>query len=427
MQRLNDGRSTTGWLRRAILPVMALALSGCATLRATVGSYATGPGGISRPQQRLRETLSQGDYSAALAWREDDALLNALTNGITRYYGGLYALSGAVLDSAALLADDRITTSLSKGALSLATNDMALAYQPRRTERLFIPYYGMLAYARLGAWEDAAVEARRLSLLLAQYGEDRDGAERVLHAALHRLSGVVFERAGNRGEAEIAYRNAHALATALPDTLTARDSTAGELVVLVERGFVAYRASESIRIDMGDGDDEHRLSIAYAALRRSARVAGGAVHLLAADTIVSVELSATVDDASAADERRERVAATARALARATAKYAMTKAIRDNKGWAAGKLAEAGANFLERADVRSWHLLPQEIALLRTRVPSGLRPVRLRVGSGDDACVIDLGIIDVPAGQIALVPVRLWRDPSQGSPSAAASIASVAK
>ena len=96
-------------------------------------------------------------------------------------------------------ADDRITTSVSANALSLITNDLARPYQPRRTERLFIPYYGMLAYARLEQWEDAAVEARRLSALLAQYGVDRTDTERATHATLHYLAGVVFERAGADG------------------------------------------------------------------------------------------------------------------------------------------------------------------------------------------------------------------------------------
>src|SRR6476661_5478272 len=144
-----------------------LLFGGCATLRTTLNGYATGANGIARPQQRLRDALARGDFKAALAWPEDDALLRQLDVGIASY-------SAAVLDSAALLADDRITASLSKDALAMVTSDLARPYQPRRTERLFIPYYAMLAYVRLGKREDAAVEARRLSSLLAQYSDDRE-------------------------------------------------------------------------------------------------------------------------------------------------------------------------------------------------------------------------------------------------------------
>jgi hypothetical protein len=446
-----------------------LSSAGCATLRATFGGYATGPDGISRPQQRLREAMAASDFVAALAWPEDDALLRTLNVGITRYYAAQYARSAAMLDTAALMADDRITASVSRNALSLLTNDMARPYQPRRTERLLIPYYGMLAYARLGAWEDAAVEARRLAGLLAQYADDRDDAERSLHAVLLHLSGAVFERAGNRGEAEVSYRAAHALSFALSDSLVPADSGSGDLLVVVERGFVAHRTTESIHIYLGDsdrdslghsdasrrrtasriasaegtwgggdirrtsagaaridalpmcfdrrrhhdeGDDDHYLSIAFPVLRQSARPWGGAVTVVADDRpAVTGRLVAEVDDASAADERRERVSIATRAIARAAAKYAVARTVRDKKGETAGTIAEIAGSLLERADVRSWHLLPRELTLARMRLDPGVRRVRLLIGREGETRTVDLGMITIIGGGVTIVPVRLWGDP----------------
>lgn len=450
--------------------------TGCATLRGTFGGYHTGPNGLSRPQQRLRDAMAAGNYAAALAWREDDALLRALNIGIASYYSAQYARSGAVLDAAALLADDRITASMSRDALSLITNDMARPYQPRRTERLFIPYYGMLAYARLGVWEDAAVEARRLVGLLAQYSEDRDSAERSLHAVLLHLAGAVFERAGNRGEAEVSYRAAHDLSFALPDAPVRLESASeGELVVIVERGYVAHRTTETIDIYLegpdrdslrhsdesrqrtvsriarvagtwGGGDirqstsvqqqlpgpsytsrrhddDGHYLSVAFPGLRRSVAPWGGAAHLTVDGRPVSdVQLVAAVDDASAADERRERVAVATRAIARAATKYAITKAVRDKKGETVGTIAEIASSMLERADVRSWHLLPQELTLVRVRLPVGPRRVRLRIGGEGDARVVDLGTTTIIGGVVTLAPIRLWSDPPAPTEVAAAPI-----
>jgi hypothetical protein len=458
-----------------------LSSAGCATLRATFGGYATGPDGISRPQQRLREAMAASDFVAALASREDDALLRTLNAGIISYYSAQYARSAAALDTAALLADDRITASLSRNALSLVTNDMARPYQPRRTERLLIPYYGMLAYARLGAWEDAAVEARRLAGLLAQYSDDRDDAERSLHAVLLHLSGAVFERAGNRGEAEVSYRAARALSFALSDSLLPSDSTSiGDLVVVVERGFVAHRTTESIEIHLGDSDrdslgqsnesreraasriartagtwgggdirqssagasridalpmyftrrrhhgdddDGHYLSIAFPSIRRSARPWGGAVTV-AADgrPAVAGQLVAEIDDASAADERRERVAVATRAIARAAAKYAVTKVVRDKKGETAGTIAEIAASLLERADVRSWHLLPRELTLARLRLAAGARRVRLVIGRDGETRVVDLGTVTIAGGTVTIVPVRLWSDPPAPAMESAAPV-----
>lgn len=409
------------------------------------------------------------DFVAALGWREDDALLRALNVGVASYYAAQYARSAAVLDTAALVADDRITASLSKNALSLVTNDLARPYQPRRTERLLIPYYGMMACARLGAWEDAAVEARRLAGLLTQYADDRDDAERSLHAVLLHLSGAVFERAGNRGEAQVSYRAARALSFALTDSLVpSDDSSRGDLVVVVERGFVAHRTTESIDIYLGDSerdslghsdesrqraamriahaagswgggdirqssagasrvdefstfsgrhrhhddDDEHYLSIAFPVLRRSARPWGGAVTVTVDDRPATPgQLVAEVDDASKSDERRERVAVATRAIARAAAKYAIAKAVRDKKGETAGTLAELAGALLERADVRSWHLLPRELTLARVRVSAGARHVRLSIGRDAETRTVDLGTVAITGGGVTIVPIRLWTDP----------------
>ncbi|HET7187643.1 MAG TPA: hypothetical protein VFI52_05785 [Gemmatimonadaceae bacterium] len=428
--------------------------TGCATLRATFAGYATARGGITRSQQTLRDAMVDQDFVKALGWHDDDALLQSLTTGAAAYYAGQYARSAAMLDTAALLADDRITASLSKDGLALVTNDMARPYQPRRTERLFIPYYAMLSYVRLGAWEDAAVEARRLVALLEQFGEDRDEAERSVHGSLEHLAGAVLERAGERDPARVAYRAAHELRNTLPETIPpASIADQGELLLVVERGFVAHRATGTIELELDDedehdttrydslgrrrplplsqygalslasshhrrhhDDDDYHVTIAFPTLRRSPRPWGGDVRV-AVDGLPVDGLSAStvVDDASAVDERRERAALAVRAAARAAAKYAVTKAIKDKKGEVAGELANFGASLLERADVRSWHLLPQEIALIRVRVPAGTRDVRLQVGEGWAVRAVELGSVVVRRGELSIVPVRLWRDPAPSS------------
>ena len=451
-------------IARSVLGLTACLLGGCATLRTTLSGYATGAHGISRPQQRLRDALARGDFKAALAWHEDDELLRRLDVGIASYYAAQFGRSAAVLDSAALLADDRVTASLSKDALALVTSDLARPYQPRRTERLFIPYYAMLAYARLEQWEDAAVEARRLSSLLAQYADDRDDRERDLHGTLHELAGAVFERAGEPGDAAVSYRLAKALMPALADAAgraTAPDTLTGEVLVVVERGYVAHRVTQTMELDFdtderdslrvrdggwgshgdrttqasaravptgrplltppallsgrrhhADDDDDYHMTIAFPALRRSARPFGATLRAgVEGDTVGVRGIVAQVDDASAVDEGRERGAIIARAAARAAAKYAVVKAVRDKKGDVAGSLANFGASLLERADVRSWHLLPSEIALVRLRLPAGRQRVVLRIGEGALARSVDVGTVLVRPGSVQVAPVRLWQAP----------------
>ena len=438
-----------------------LVLSGCSLLRSTIGAYATGPNGIAGPQQELRDALVRADYAAALGWHEDDALLRALGMGTSSYYASQFSRSVAVLDSAALLADDRITNSVSANAVALLSNDLARPYQARRTERLFIPYYAMLAYARLEQWEDAAVEARRLSGLLAQYASDRADTERATHATLHYLSGVVFERAGEKSDAQVAYRLARALA---PDQV---DSTAprlgrgeGDVVVVLERGFVAHRTTETISIFVGDeeedyrgrrhdgdprdlakaaarmasmsrsdttkretttdgprvrrhdddhdDDDEYWLRVAFPSVRRAPRLRGDAQLIVDGAMAHGRAITSLLDDAVSADERRERAGTIARATARAAAKYALTKAVKDKKGETAGTIANIGASLMERADIRSWHLLPQTVTLLRVHVPAGQH--RLQLDLGDGLSQIDLGDVMVRSGEVTLAATRTWRE-----------------
>lgn len=430
-------------------------------LRSTIGAYETGPDGIARPQQELREALVRADFVAALGWHEDDALLRALGIGASSYYASQFARSVAALDSAALLADDRITNSVSANAVALVTNDLARPYQARRTERLFIPYYAMLAYARLEQWEDAAVEARRLSGLLAQYAADRNDSERATHATLHYLTGVVFERAGEKNDAQVAYRLARAL---LPEQVdSARRRTAkgeGEILVVLERGFVAHRATETISVFLGesdrdalehndgeesagvvrritdklsqvnnserapiagdksrgprrehehhDDDDGYWLRVSFPSMRRAPRFSGEPSVLVDGEQAVSTRVGSVLDDAVSADESRERTALLARAVARAGAKYAVTKAVKDSRGDVAGSITNIGAALMERADIRSWHLLPQSVTLLRVRVPAGQRTVHINVDDGMEG--VELGEVLVRPGQVTIVPARVWRE-----------------
>ena len=414
----------------AAIFVALLGASGCATLRATAAAYDTGPRGIARPQQQLRDALARADFPVALAWREDDELLRELGVGVSSYYAAQFARSAVVLDSAALLADDRITKSVTGNVLALITNDLARPYQTRRTERLFIAYYGMLSHARLEQWEDAAVEARRLSALLAQFAADRTDSERATHGTLHYLAAVVFERAGERGEAQVAYRCARALLPQQVDSARGNGTNGeGDVLVVVERGFVAHRATETINVFIGDSDRDslgprrprrgrdrdddvdddggYWLSVAFSSVRRAERVTGEPMLLVDGATLANVRVAALLDEATIADEGRERSALLARAVARAAAKYVVTKAVRDKKGEVAGSIANIGASLLERADIRSWHLLPQDITLLRVHAPAGRRQLQLAIGS--EARRIELGPVNVRAGMISIAAVRLWR------------------
>ncbi len=234
-----------------------LAGAGCARL---FSHYDVAPNGLHRSDDRLRRLLMAGQPDSALTRvtdkgtaAPDDELLRSLYAGILAHYAGAYDSSNAALQRAADLAEDRYTKSVSRAALSLVTSDRTLAYEPGWTERLLIHYYGALNRLRQRDTEGAAVEARRLASLLEREEERaRDPRTTPLLALLRTFTGVVFEAAGEWNDADVAYRNAlrqaprgDSLLTLppLPDTL-------GEVVVLIERGYVAHRVEQSVIVPL---------------------------------------------------------------------------------------------------------------------------------------------------------------------------------
>ncbi|MGH7445540.1 MAG: hypothetical protein ACREKM_11710, partial [Longimicrobiales bacterium] len=271
----------------AFVLALALCAGGCARL---FDHYDVGPNGLARADQRLRRLIATDADSAALAGAlgnpdalPSDPLLARLYGGVLAYHAGAYARSAALLDSATLIIDERATRSASRTALSLISTDRVMPYQAGTTERLLLHYYAALAWLRLGSVEDAAVEARRLSLLLERTPPS-DQAQHRLHAALRHVAAVLFALAGETSDANVAWRNALALVG---------DSSAGvrmprpvddsiDTYVVIERGFVGHRAEQAITLWLpGDevgrlrGDDTSRFDMATLI---AARIAAAAEH-----------------------------------------------------------------------------------------------------------------------------------------------------
>jgi hypothetical protein len=60
--------------------------------------------------------------------------------------------------------------------------------------------------------------------------------------------------------------------------------------------------------------------------------------------------------------------------------------------------------------VRSWHLLPQELQLIRATLPAGSQMLRFEVAGVDGPRAVEIGPVTVRAGEVTIVPYRLWHD-----------------
>lgn len=493
-----------------LIAVAALLISstGCARL---FGSYDIAPNGLASSEDRLRHMLASGQAEAAFAGfgtgraAPDDDVLRALYEGVVAYYAGDYAESARILDVAGVLADDRVTKSISRSALSLVSNDRVLPYEPGRTERLMIPYYAALARVGMGDIEGAAVEARRLSLLLQMHSDDDEPLDPAVEATLRYLAGALFEAHGDRNDSDVAYRNALALDSTLAVPSTPATSATGTVFVILEQGFVAHRVEQGLsvlllpeEVDLianGESDERagalafvagrtlreaarspflheglHRpttlfvpppddpsliprrrpkvvcrtveepansngtasattesrqecteeepeldelpylLKVAWPVYRTDSHPIQGAQLIGAGDTI-RFQGNADLSRSVVSDFQAERALIVARTVARGAAKLAITKGAEkklEDRSEAAGKiiglLGNLGNALLERADTRSWHLLPAGISIARVQLAPGEHSLSIAAGGR----TIALESVTVRPGAVSVVTARAW-------------------
>ena len=448
-----------------VLPLLVLS-SGCATASA---AFRAGPGGIPA-EWALRDHLTYGRATSAWSAMGDkkvapaDALLRAMYRGVIGLHAGEYSAGSRAMDRAWTLVDDRYSKRLSVGAASLVTSEATLPYYPGITERMFIPYYGALNWLARNELDETAVEARRLSALLAAEGDDQPPAE--LRGMLRYVSGVLFEAAGEQQDAMVAYRNAAALLGTLPGDTTVAGRDSGDVVVLIEEGFVGRPEPQNFGVYMnGDelvaltsGDDNGRLQLAQTLQRRhfdasfdraqlgwltyevnwasfgeASRIDGA----LAVRTTPSTATLAGADVTAAvrADFQRAMPAKLTRAIARSAVRWAATRAADrafsdaakkrgddddDSKGWgsffvglglAAATITSA---VIDQPDLRAWQLLPDRLSVARMRLPVGDHPIE--VVRGDE--VVSLGTVTVRPGGVAVLTHRWWPGPGRTIPTA---------
>jgi hypothetical protein len=134
---------------------------------------------------------------------------------------------------------------------------------------------------------------------------------------------------------------------------------------------------------------------------------------------VSVPTRLTIDVSSVAtSEFDARIGGiVAKAIVRAAAKYSVVQAVKkevkeENKtlGDIVGLLGNAAAVASERADTRSWHLLPGAIRVARISLPAGSHTVSLELEKygGTKPLRVNLGQVTVRPGSVTVIPFRSW-------------------
>ena len=319
-------------------------------------------------------------------------------------------------------------------------------------------YLAGLVQRSAGELNDALVSLRQAERAFARC----EGRPEVLEGGLARDLHSAARAAGLREVADsVAAR--YSLEPGLPVSA----APTGELLLLVEEGYVAHRAEQALHVPIFpeeveglEGDDEdgiaeaaariaarmladasdrerygrawsdepvvqfaaamegaHILRLAWPSLRmEAARPAG--VRVQVGDSVLALSPAGDLSGVMHDELEGRRVATLARMVARGVTKYLVTREVERKSekeggeiaGFLAGRIANFAANRTEQADLRSWSLLPDRVSLARARLPEGTHRVRIQTLGRDGEVIAteEVGEVRVEPGRLVVLSRRVF-------------------
>ncbi len=479
----------------------------------------------------LRHYVVAGDTAALDLIDQEgpkDRLVRLLNRALYLHRLGRYEASNDALQEAEALAEERYTKSITQNLAAFIISDNVLDYTPPAHERAMIHYYGMINYLALGDLDEALVEARKANSYLFRYNRDNAGRRSYSNDAfVQYVAGLLHSSAGDENDALVSLRQADsafrnyearygiypprpfgrdlaraAIRVGVPEVAeraidefdltdeelalegTARRDATGDLLVIVENGFIAHRTEqklfipllkqekealfpkESERDSTAEVDREAKRRRRRAEQKAAIEVTGSVLDRTVAEmnrasrerrtyyrqhedgviigstdvdvdlisfawpaydldahavAAVTVEVSgsdavetALIDDLSAIaarDFEEEKPKILVRMIARGLLKYIAVLKAEDAGEEAGGKVlgflaklgATVAATLTERADLRSWSLLPAELRIARFTLPAGTHVVSLSLVDEHGARrVLDLGQVEIRPGRLTI-------------------------
>ncbi|WP_425391507.1 COG3014 family protein [Ekhidna sp.] len=156
----------------------------------------------------IEEAASVLDQNKKAA-RSKTRFLYYANQGVVDHLLGNYEESNNWLEKAYLFGED-----YQKNYVNFATsyflNPNLIVYPGEDHEHLMLLYYKALNYLKLGQFESALVECRRLNQRLYELGDKYVSENRYKEDAfIHNLMGIIYDASGDYNNAFIAYRNAY--------------------------------------------------------------------------------------------------------------------------------------------------------------------------------------------------------------------------
>lgn len=417
-------------LSQALLGLAAMAtvlvLPGCATYSASFAKVEKAA--ANRDLDGASKTLDE------LKLTGSDETLRHLNKGTLLRWQEKYADSNTQFEAAKSLMEQLSAISIKEQAASVTINDTFKAYEGLPSEQLMVYSFEALNYLQMGDVDDAAVEARQFNLKQRLLAEKNRNAKYLSGAFVRYLNGMVYEAAGEMDSARIEMQKAvdgykvQNSGFPIPQKLTddlarlkAGKAAPSEAVFILHNGLGATLAENVIRVANPSYDPRNPKSIAMISLAvpRFVRRPLPVDHVVLSSGSWSVT-SEEVEDVNGIGEKsfNDRLPIIiARGVARMAVKLAAEAEV--NKKEADNPMVSIftsiAANASERADTRSWTLLPGNILMARLSLPAGKHDVTATYygSNGNILGSREFKDVEIKAGQKSFVSDYFLNQPAQ--------------
>lgn len=379
--RGNESQLPRSFLGLAALALVAV-LPGCAT-------YSSG-------FAKVEAATANRDIDGAVKTLEElkltgaDEALHHLNKATLLRLKGDYAGSNKHFDAAKDLVEKLNAISVSEQVASVSVNDTMKAYEGLPSEQLMIYSFKALNYLQMSDVDAAAVEARQFDVKQDLIAKKNSDAKYLSGAFVRYLNSMVYEAAGEKDSARIellkaldGYKKQNS-GFPVPQALTADlarikagKPAPSEVIFILQNGLGPSLHETTIRIanpNPQSGSALLSLSVPKFA-RRSVPVAR--VELSVGSAVASSEVVEDVNDIAEKSLNDRLPAITARAVARLVVKNVAAKETKKKSnqlgayGFLADIAVDVGTAASERADTRTWSLLPGVINMARLPLPAG--------------------------------------------------------
>jgi hypothetical protein len=383
---------------------MVLVLPGCATYSSSVAQMETATAN--------RDLVGAVKSLDDLKLTGGDETLHHLNKGTLLRLQGNYSESNRHFDAAKNLMEKFNAISITEQAASVAVNDTLKAYDGLPSEQMMVYAFEALNYLQSNDAEGAAVEARQFDVKQHLIAEKHAKAKYLSGAFVRYLNSMVYEAVGEKDEARIeaekavdAYKlqnSGFPIPKALTDDLkrlSAGKAGVSEAVFFLQNGLGPTLNEVIIRV--ANPSPQNGVALYSLAVPKFSRrsVPVTRVVLTSEGATATSEVVEDVNDIAEKSLNDRLPIIIARGVARMVAKSVAVGEAKKQGGELAGFFANVASAVSERADTRSWSLLPGNILMARMPLSAGKHDVTATyysssgntLGSHDFSVVIKSG------------------------------------